>query len=440
MKTEVTDVSETRKHLAFEIPSEVVEAEIERVARGYSRSAKVPGFRPGKVPATVVRQRYKEQILYDVAHDLIPRLVGDALRERGLEPVATPDIRDVVIEEGRPLTFVADFETLPPIDPGEYTGLTVRRPPAVLEVGAVDRALERLQQQAARWHPVEGRGAEAGDTLLVDLTRTRKPRLIAMPGEGALPPPHPDDGKPESLQNISVELGAPGNPPGFDAELAGVSAGDVRTFVVTYPPDFEPADLAGAAVEYVVTAKGLRRKELLPLDDEFAKEVSDLDTLDALRGRIRGDLQKAADEEAEHRMRHELLQQLASRLKAVPESLVDREVDRRLEELVRRLVEQGVDPRKAEIDWDDFRVRQREPAAGTVRGALVLDEIARREGIEAGDEDLAQEIERFGERSGRTAAAVRARLEKEEALDRIRAGIRREKTMAWLIERAVVTT
>ncbi len=147
MKTEFTEVSETRKHLSFEIPPDVVDAEIDRVAKGYSRSARVPGFRPGKVPAAVVKQRYRDQILYDVAHDLIPTVVGDALRERGLEPVATPDIRDVVIEEGQPLTFVADFETLPPIEPGDYTGLTLRKPPAVLEVGAVDRALEQLQQR-----------------------------------------------------------------------------------------------------------------------------------------------------------------------------------------------------------------------------------------------------------------------------------------------------
>src|SRR5215831_6539807 len=151
VKTEFTEVSETRKNISFEIPSDVVDAEIDRIAKGYSRTARVPGFRPGKVPAAVVRQRYKDQILYDVAHDLIPRVVGDALRERGLEPVATPDIKDVVLEEGRPLTFAADFETLPPIELGEYTGLTVRKPPAVLEVGAVDQALDHLQQRHARW-------------------------------------------------------------------------------------------------------------------------------------------------------------------------------------------------------------------------------------------------------------------------------------------------
>jgi trigger factor len=436
MKAEFTEVSETRKHLTFEIPPDVVEAEIDRVARGYTRTARVPGFRPGKVPAGVVRQRYKEQILYDVAKDLIPRVVGDALRERGLEPVATPDIRDVVLEEGRPLTFIADFETLPPIDPGEYTGLTVRKPPSVLEVGAVDHALEHLRQRAARWHPVEDRPAASGDTVLLDLTRTRRPRRIALPGETAPPAAHPDDDKPEALQNVSIELGATANPPGFDEHLTGTSAADARSFTTSYPSDYGVEELAGATVDYRVTVKGIRRKELLPLDDEFAKEVSDLATLDALRDRIHEDLQKEAERESEHRVRHDLLHELSGRMKSAPEVLVDREVDRRLEEFVRRLMEQNVDPMKAGVDWPEFRERQRPAATETVRSTLVLDDIARREAIGVTDEDVAQEIERFAERSGRTATAVRARIEKDGGLDRIQAGIRREKTLAWLVERA----
>src|SRR5262245_47979040 len=234
MKAEFTEVSETRKHLSFEVPPDVVEAEIARVAKTYTQSARVPGFRPGKVPADVIRQRYKEQILYDVAHDLIPRLVGDALKARDLRPVATPDIRDVVIEEGRPLTFIADFETMPPIDPGDYVGISVRKAPAVLEVGAVDHALEHLQQRAARWHPVEDRPAASGDTLLMDLTRTRRGRLITLVGESDAPPAHPDDNKPEPLQNVSIELGNSANPPGFDDHLVGTNNGDRRSFTTEF--------------------------------------------------------------------------------------------------------------------------------------------------------------------------------------------------------------
>ena len=437
MKSELTEVSETRKNLSFEIPSDVVDAEIDRVAQGYSRTVRVPGFRQGKVPATVVKQRYKDQILYDVAKDLIPRLVSTALQERGLEPVATPDIKDVVIEQGQPLKFTADFETVPPIDPGQYAGLTVRKPPAVLEVGAIEQALQQLQQRAARWHPVEDRPAQAGDTLLMDLTRTRRTSVIEIAGEGR-PAKGGIDDKPEPLQNVTIELGAPQNPPGFDEHLRGLSTGDRRSFTLTYPADDATAELAGATVDYDITLKGIRRKELLALDDEFAKEVSDVDTLDALRLRIRDDLQHEAEHEADHRVRHDLLQQLSSRVKNAPTVLVDREVDRRLEELVRRLMEQGVDPMKATIDWPQFREAQRAPAEETVKSTLVLDEIGRREQIEPTDEDVAQEIDKFAQRSGRTPIAVRATLEKEDGLDRIRAGIRREKTMTWLLDKANV--
>lgn len=436
MKTEFTEVSETRKHLSFEIDPDVVDAEIARVAKAYGRSARVPGFRPGKVPTDVVKQRYKDQILHDVAHDLVPRLVGDALRARGLQPVASPDIKDLVLQEGQPLTFLADFETLPTIDPGDYTSITLRRAPAVLEVGAVDHALDHLQERHARWHPVEDRSAERGDTLLVDLTRTKRGRLIALPGEAA----PSGDGEPEALSNVSVELGATANPPGFDEPLIGAAAGDTRQFTVSYPADYEQSELAGLSYDYSVTVKAIRRKELLPLDDNFAKEVSDAETLEALRDRVREDLQQGAEQESEHGMRHQLLQDLSRRISAVPDVLVEQEIDRRLEEFLRRLMDQGIDPMKANIDWREFRERQREPAVDTVRSTLVLDEIAQRESLDASEDELSAEIARFAERSGHTAEAVRARLEKDGALERIRAGIRREKTMTWLVGKANVVT
>lgn len=433
MKHEYSETSETQKLLTFEVPTDTVEAEIARVAAGYSKSAKVPGFRQGKVPATVVRQRYKDQILYDVAHDLIPRLVTQVLKERELSPIATPDIRDVVIEEGQPMTFAAHFETLPPIDPGTYTGISLRKPAAVLEVGAVDQTLEQLRQRAAKWHPVEDRASMAGDAVLMDLTRTVRGSLIVVPGEPS------GDGAPEPMQNVSVEIGAPANPPGFDEHLTGLKAGDEKSFTVNYPADYQMPELAGKTVAYDASIKAIRRKELADLDDSFAKEVSEFETIEALREQIKKDLQHQAEHDADHAMRHDLLKTLAGRLTAeVPATLVERETERRLEDLVRRLMEQGVDPMKANINWQEFRERQKAGAEESVRSTLVLDEIARREQIDATEEDIDQEIAKFAERAGRAPAAVRARLEKEDGLDRIRAGIQREKTMTWLLDKAAV--
>src|SRR5437867_10980040 len=158
MKTELVDVNDTRKNLRVEIPHDIVDAEIDRVARDYSRKARIPGFRPGKAPAKVIKQRFKDQILHDVMHDLIPRAVDDALRERGVEAVDTPDIRDVNVEEGRPLTFTASFDTVPSFEPGDYSTLALRRPSARVDDAAVGLALQRLRDRAARYEPVEGRG------------------------------------------------------------------------------------------------------------------------------------------------------------------------------------------------------------------------------------------------------------------------------------------
>src|ERR687891_130306 len=166
MKTEFIDVSDTQKNLVVEIPSTVVDAEIDKVARDYSKAARVPGFRPGKVPAKVVRQRFRDQILHDVAHGLIPRAVDEALRERGVEPVDTPDIRDVVVEEGQPLKFTATFETVPPIEPGDYSTITIHQKRTSVAESDVDAALDSLRDRAARYEPVVGRGIESGDSVV----------------------------------------------------------------------------------------------------------------------------------------------------------------------------------------------------------------------------------------------------------------------------------
>jgi len=172
MKTEIVDVNETRKNVHIEIPSDVVDAEIDRQARVYSRKARIPGFRPGKAPATVIKQRYKEQILHDVVNGLIPPAVDEALRERGVEAVDTPDIQNVNIEPGQPLTFTVSFDTLPPLEPGEYATISLHRPSSAVPDEALDQAMQRLRDRAARFEPVEGRGVDHGDTVTLDLART----------------------------------------------------------------------------------------------------------------------------------------------------------------------------------------------------------------------------------------------------------------------------
>ena len=422
MKTEFQDVSETQKNITIEIPSEVVDAEIDRVAKDYSKQARLPGFRPGKVPSNIIKQRFRDQIHHDVMHDLIPRAVEEALQERGIEPVTTPDIKDVSLREGEPLKFTAAIETVPPFDPGDLSTITLRQPSSAITDDAVERTLERLRERGAKHETVEGRPIGDGDTAVLDIDRTDP------------------DGKVDHHDNVSVELGATGNPPGFDQNLVGLSAGEEKTFVVHFPADYPVTDMANTDVTYKVKLKDVRRKVLPALDDEFAKDVGDFESLAALRARVRTDMEADAEQHAKQHVRNDLLKALAERVTfELPSSLVDREIDRRLEEFARRLIEQNVDPRKAGIDWSQFREAQREPARGAVASALVLDELARRENLAVSSDDVDKEVEQFAARSGRTPAAVRAQLEKEGGLVRLAAGLRREKAVDFAMSRAKMT-
>jgi trigger factor len=424
VKTEFAELSETKKSVAVEIPSDIVDAQIDRVARSYSRQARIPGFRQGKVPPTLIKKRFREQILHDVAHDLIPRAIDEVLRERGLEPVDTPDVKDVTIDEGQALTFTATFETLPPIDPGELNTISLRRPAVTLEEDAVEKTLTQLQARAARYEPVEGRGVEDGDTVTLDVER--KPTAAGEKGD------HHHD--------VVVEIGGKANPPGFDDELKGLEAGAEKSFTIHYPDDYAVKEMAGTSVDYVVKVKDLRKRVLPPLDDEFAKDVGDFETLQALRDRIHEDLQREAEAEADRSLKSDLLKELASRITVeIPDSLVERELDRRTEEFARRLMDQQIDPRRANIDWDQFRDSQREASRESVKSALVLDEISRRENVSISEEDIEKDVAEYAARSGRTPAAVRATLEKEGALSRLSAGLRREKTIDYVLSQAQVT-
>jgi trigger factor len=420
MKTEFTDVSETQKTVTIEIDSTVVDAEIDRIAQGY-RKVRVPGFRPGKVPATIIKRRFRDQILHEVMHGLIPRAVDEALQERGIEPIDTPNVRDVALEEGQPLRFTAAIETVPPFDPGDLSTLAAARSHVAITEDAVGQTLERLRERAAKSEPVESRPATDGDTLVVDLVRQ-------------------DASGPDRHEGVSIEIGSKANPPGFDEHLIGLSPGEEKTFTVHFPGDYTVTEMAGADVTYSVTVKELRRRVLPELDDEFAKDLGEFDSIAALRDRVRTDLQAEAEENATRQLRGEVLKQLSERITfELPTTLVEREIDRRLEEFARQLMQQNVDPRQAGIDWAQFREAQREPARAAVASALALDAIARREGLTVSDHEIDQEIERFAAQVGRTPAALRAQFEKEGGIGRLVAGLRREKAVDLALSRARIS-
>jgi len=422
MKADFVDISETQKSVTIEIPSDAVDAEINRIAKGYAKQARLPGFRPGKAPASVIKQRFRDQIHHDVVHGLIPKAVEEALTSRGIEPVDTPSISNVAIHEGQPLTFTAAVETVPGFDPGDLSTIALTRAITTVTDASVDQTLQRLRERAGKFQPVDTRPVSDTDTVVADLERTDA------------------DGKSEPHKDVTLQVGAASNPPGFDANLVGMTAGESKTFQVHFPTEYPVAELANTDVTYVVHVKEIRERVLPELDDEFARDLGEFDSLAALRDRVRTDLEEEARETTTRQLRTDLLTQLSQRLSFdPPQSLVDREMDRRVEEFARQLMQQNMDPRQAGIDWDQFREAQREPAMASVASALVLDELSRREQLTVGPEEVDKEIERFAERAKRTPAALRAQLEKEGGVSRLSVGLRREKAVDLAMSRATIT-
>ena len=426
MKSEIVDVNQTRRDLTIEVPTTIVDEAISHAAAKLGRAAKIPGFRPGKVPVNVIRQRFKPQIMQDVAEHLVSKAVGDALVEKGVEPIETPDIKDLVLEEGKPLTFKASFDVVPSFDPGDISTIEATEPSRAIEEEAVNQSLERIRERNARYEAVESGAVEAGHTVVVGLERRGTDK----------------EGKPGDVdkhEQVNIELGAPSNPPGFDAEVIGMAPGSSKSFTITYPEDYTIPELAGGKVDYTVNLKEIKKRVIPALDDELAKDLGDFSSLEELRKRVREDLEHEAMHAAERQLRQDVLKQLASRVPfPVPASLVEREIDRRLEDFARRLVDQRIDPRQANIDWNAFREGQRTPASEAVGSAIVLDEIAKRDQITVTDEDLDAELERYAQQSGNNVASIRARLQKDGELGRLAAGLRREKAIAHVLTKATI--
>jgi len=323
-----------------------------------------------------------------------------------------------------------------PIDRHVGLRIRLRRGGMTVDEAAVEQALTGLRERGARYEPVEHRGVGMGDSVLMDLVRTT---------QGETPTDHEDhEGhdhgpKSDNHQNVTVDIGASANPPGFDTELTGLTAGAQKTFDVHYPADYAIKELAGTTVNYDVTVKAIRKRIVPELDDEFAKDLGDFASLDALKARVREDLEHEARHESDRELRAELMKQLATRVTfEVPQALLEREIDRRVEEFVRRLIDQQIDPMKTNINWEEFRERQREAATEAVRGALVLDEVARRESVAVTNDEVEAEIAKYAERTERTPAAVRARLEKEGGIGRLYSGLRRERAIDFLLSRATI--
>lgn len=413
-----------RKELDLEIPAEEVSKATEKVAKELARVARVPGFRPGKAPISLIKRRFADDIKGEVLQTLVPEHVEKAVAEQKLTPVSQPQVDKLDFQEGQPLKFRASFEVLPEFTLGNYKSLEIEMPEMNITDESVANTLAEMQQRAATFAPVEGRAVQDGDFVQV--------KLLGTPDGG---------GEPLKAESVLCHVGAEETMQPFNENLRGANAGDHKNFEVEYPADYPDAKLAGKKFHYDVDVLGIKTKALPELNDEFAKDVSDATSLDELKTKVREGLEHERNHRKTDLQREKILAELVKLHDfPVPESLVEHQMDVRLERVVRSLAQQGVDPRAVNVDWVSLRRRQEERARDDVKAELVIDRIASEEKIEVTDEELQHELEHMAGHSGESAEAIRARLTKQGALDRMKAKLRSDKTVDWLAQNAQVKT
>jgi len=415
VKVEFIEETSVRKALAFEIEAEVVDKEIEARVRDYAKKLRLPGFRPGKVPTDVVKTRFKDQVLGDVAEAIVNRVVMEEIEGRGLRPLASPQVAELKIEQSQPMTFRATFETLPIVELPEYRGLSAQARKASVSDEDVDKEVDRMREDAARYDPVEDRPAAKGDFVVVDLAWTV------------------EGGKGGHDENALIEVGGEGNHDDVNAALEGLSPAETRQVTAQYADDHGAKTVAGKTVHYTATLKAIKKKVVPPADDEFAKDLGDWDDLEALKATIRQQLQATEDRRVDRETKDALVAALVEKASfEVPEALVERHMSARTESAVRGLAMQGIDPRRLGVDWKGYREGQREESVKSAKADILLDEIAKRENIEVGEAELDAEVGRLAERMKKSKEALRRQMEKEGDIHSLRARIREERTLDLL--------
>jgi trigger factor len=426
LQVAVADLSQCRKGLTVEVPVEEVNAAFEKTYGAYKRHMKIPGFRPGRVPRELIKQRFAKEAEEEVVQSLVPEALQAAVAEHMLRVVGEPKIDDLSIGQGEPLKFRATLEVMPEFELKEYKGLKLTKRVATVTDEDVEHALDHLRQSAAEFVPVEDRPSRDGDFVSVNMVGK------------FVEPPEEEDLKSDDVQ---VEVGANNVQPEFSENLRDVKAGDVREFRVKYPEDFSAEGLAGKTLDFTATVVAVREKEAPELDDEFARDFGDYENLQQLRDRIRENLTASAEARADAGLREEVVKRILEDYDfEVPSALVEPQAADRAREFAYMLMRNGVPPERIrEIDWEGRMNELRPLAARDVRSALVFDKICAAENVEVSRWEVDAEIERMARGSGEPPDQLKARLTKDDSLSSIEHRLRHQRALEAVIKHAEVT-
>jgi len=438
-KDSATKESTTKREIQVEIPVADVNRQTDSLIQKYQKVARIPGFRRGHVPASIIRQRFSEEIKTDMVEALIPRYFRQEAERLGIHPVSQPRVTDLHLHDGEPLRFKAAFEVLPEIKLEGYKELRADKPEIAVSEEDVAHALAELRERHASFNPVEGRALADGDFAQVSLDGNPKPgESESETAAGTESGTKSDEGQPVHMDEVLVEIAGKDTMPEFTEHLRGANPGDERTFDVNYPEDTQDKRLAGKTFTYTVKVQSIKQKSLPELNDEFAKQLGEFQTADDVRKAIRAQIESERRHQAQHEAKQKLVGELIERNDfEVPDSLIEQQIDIRLERGLRALAAQGLTAEQMKkMDLTRLRLGQREQAIHDLKAALLLERVAEEENVQVSDEELNQELESLGRQSKQTSEAVRARLTRDGGLDRIRTRIRNEKTLEFLYQQS----
>ncbi|HZS26723.1 MAG TPA: trigger factor [Candidatus Angelobacter sp.] len=443
-----------KREVEVEIPAAVVTKQQEAIVRQYTKQARVPGFRKGKVPANLIKNRFNNEVTSDLVESLVPQYFREAVTKAGYRPVSQPHIYKLEYTPGEAMKFKAAFEVLPEFELADYSTIKVDKPEIKVTDEEVDAEIKQLQERQASFDPVnDDRGAETGEFVQVSF-EARPKGIEAESGEaeaeekeGAGPEQASAEGadsekatQPVQMEEVLVEIGGANTIPEFTEHLSGAKAGDERSFDVNYPEDFYDKRLAGQSFSYKVKVNAIKKKALPELNDDFAKELSqEFNGLDDLKQRIRENMALERNHQAEHETKGKLLDELMAKHDfAVPRSLVEHQIDLRLERGLRALAAQGMKTEDMKrMDFGRLRAGQREAAVKEVKSNVLLAKIAIKENIQVSDEELDQEIAGMAQQMQQPVDEVKRRiLQDDGAADRLRERIRSEKALNFLYSKA----
>ena len=411
------------KHeLDISIPAKAVETETGKVAKTFQEKARMPGFRPGKVPASIVRKTFASDIRQKVLENLVPVFFNAKATEENLRVVGTPSISDVHFHDGEPVRFKAHFEVFPEFEPAEYKGVEVPyRQPEVTDEDVAKR-LEELRDSKASYINEDPRAIRDGDYAVVSLESVA----------GAEEPIKSDE--------VVVLIGGPETLAGFTENLRGASPGDDKEFDVTYPDEYGQDKLAGKTVRFHVIVKGLRRKELPEANDEFAQDLGDFRTIAELKDALQKSILAQRETDAQREAKDKIVDKLVDANEfPVPAAFVDRQIENRVQQRLQSLAQQGVDPKSFNLDWDKIKEAQHGAALREVKASLILTKVAERESIGVTNDEVDREVERIARQAREPLATVRKKLVKDGTMDRIASHIQTEKTLNFLFDKATKT-